>query len=161
MCPVYYSNVPGDVPGWGSIRSLPSIKDVASCASHCDLTSGCCSFEFSTTEMICNLNRECKPTRTANYKDYAFCVKGKGRLHEEEKTFRQALSPWGHPCTDLLVFSVSVYIHVLEKLRPLAVSQVFLLVHVGRGAQIRSSSQFSLGWKSKLLRLDTFPRTPF
>jgi hypothetical protein len=75
-CPVQYTNYAGDVPGWGSIRSLLSINNVASCANHCDLTSGCCSFEYSPTERRCNLNTECKPTTAAVHKDYTFCVKG-------------------------------------------------------------------------------------
>ena len=74
-CPVHYYKDAGDVPGWGSIQSLPSINNVVSCARHCDVTSGCCSFEYSPTEMKCNLNRECRPTKGA-YKDYAFYVKG-------------------------------------------------------------------------------------
>ena len=75
-CPAQYTNYAGDVPGWGSIRSLLSINNVASCARNCDLTSGCCSFEYSPTERRCNLNTECKPTTAAVHKDYTFCVKG-------------------------------------------------------------------------------------
>ena len=75
-CPVQYTNYAGDVPGWGSIQSLLSINNDTSCAKHCDLTSGCCSFEYSPTERRCNLNRECKPTRAEVHKNYTFCVKG-------------------------------------------------------------------------------------
>ena len=85
VCPENYTEYPGDVPGWGSIISLPSffaspdlpsIDDINSCALACDLTPDCCSFEFSQTEVRCNLNTECGPTSTEIYKDYTFCVKG-------------------------------------------------------------------------------------
>ena len=86
MCPENYTEYPGDVPGWGSIMSLtsphefeyklPPIDDINSCAQACDGTLDCCSFEFSQTEVRCNLNTECGPTSTEIYKDYTFCVKG-------------------------------------------------------------------------------------
>ena len=85
VCPENYTEYPGDVPGWGSIMSLPSfwgssdlppINDMNSCAYACNLTPDCCSFEFSQTEVKCNLNTECGPTTTEIYKDYIFCVKG-------------------------------------------------------------------------------------
>ena len=76
-CPFPYSNDVGDVPGWGSIKSLPSISNIESCARHCSTTPfRCCSFEYSPTRRKCNLNTECRPTTTAVFGDYAFCVKG-------------------------------------------------------------------------------------
>merc|ERR1712179_703552 len=74
-CPRPYSNHNGDVPGWGSIKSFPSISDIVGCGGKCDTTPGCCSIEYSPTEKICNLNTECKPTTTVVYKDYLFCAK--------------------------------------------------------------------------------------
>ena len=75
-CPSKYTPHAGDVPGWGSIGSFPSISDIGICEDKCDLTTGCCSFEYSPTEKICNLNTECRPTKAEVYKDYAFCMKG-------------------------------------------------------------------------------------
>ena len=89
VCPENYTEYPGDVPGWGSIISLPNffaspdlpaIDNIDSCALACDLTPDCCSFEFSQTEVRCNLNTECGPTSTENYNDYTFCGKSKSRL---------------------------------------------------------------------------------
>ena len=89
VCPENYKEYPGDVPGWGSIMSLPSfwgssdlppINDMNSCAYACNLTPDCCSFEFSQTEVRCNLNTECGPTSTENYNDYTFCGKSKSRV---------------------------------------------------------------------------------
>ena len=88
VCPENYTEYPGDVPGWGSIISLPNffaspdlpaIDNIDSCALACDLTPDCCSFEFSQTEVRCNLNTECGPTSTENYNDYTFCGKSKSR----------------------------------------------------------------------------------
>merc|ERR1711962_1432143 len=90
VCPENYTEYPGDVPGWGSIISLPNffaspdlptIDNIDSCALACDLTPDCCSFEFSQTEVRCNLNTECGPTSTENYNDYTFCGKRSGDGH--------------------------------------------------------------------------------
>merc|ERR1711962_494821 len=90
VCPENYTEYPGDVPGWGSIISLPNffaspdlppIINIDSCALACDFTTNCCSFEFSQTEMRCNLNTECGPTSTENYNDYTFCGKRSGDGH--------------------------------------------------------------------------------
>jgi len=74
-CPFPYTEIPGDVGGWGSLEGHSSIDTVLSCAGLCDGNPACCSFEYSSTEKKCNLNRECQPTKGV-YRDYAFCVQG-------------------------------------------------------------------------------------
>lgn len=73
VCPDGYSEKSGDIPGWGQIgkRSAPNVIE---CGKLCDGASGCWSFEYSTTEKFCNLNRDANP-RVGAYKDYAFCSK--------------------------------------------------------------------------------------
>merc|ERR1711970_573537 len=72
-CPSSYRLVPGDVPGWGSIRGLIKVSSREQCALLCNQEKLCNSFEHSNTDGICNLNLQSAPT-TAKYKDYAFCV---------------------------------------------------------------------------------------
>ena len=75
-CPASYTYVAGDVPGVGvGVGSLPSVDNIESCAGHCDISSNCCSFEYSPRRKLCNLNSECQPTIEV-YQDYEFCVKG-------------------------------------------------------------------------------------
>ena len=53
-----------------------SIEDsVYGCSKRCNDEPKCCSFEYSQTEKICNLNKDCAPT-SLQFKDYKFCVKG-------------------------------------------------------------------------------------
>ena len=85
-CPAGYNNHFGDVSGWGSIRGLASVKNIESCAKHCDITSGCCSFEYSQSEQSCNLNSECAPTSTEVYKDFSFCGKDQGDTQTQIRT---------------------------------------------------------------------------
>merc|ERR1712062_412359 len=66
----------GDVHGWGeSIGSFPEIKTSDTCAFLCSVIYAqyCCSYEWSPTELKCNLNKECHTQTRTNHKDYLFC----------------------------------------------------------------------------------------
>ena len=70
--------VEGDVGGYGNVANEPSVadQDLGSCATLCNARPReCCSFEWSPSSRICNLNQECAPTGK-KFKDYLFCVKG-------------------------------------------------------------------------------------
>ena len=71
-CPEGYTLKPGDVPGWGTISGRHSAATVEDCTAICDQNDRCCSVEWSPTEKLCNLNKECKPTARL-YKDYLLC----------------------------------------------------------------------------------------
>ena len=80
-CPQGYISKSGDVPGWGSISKNPSTATYDDCSTLCDEDCTCCSFEYSETSHVCNLNKECEPT-VGPYLDYGFCSKGQnGRLN--------------------------------------------------------------------------------
>ena len=68
----------GDIGGTGQIGQYTE-NSISGCAARCDGIPECCSFEYSTTENKCNLNRDCSPT-SGVYKDYYFCVKGMYKL---------------------------------------------------------------------------------
>ena len=72
-CPSGYTLKPGDVPGWGSISGSHSTTTINDCSALCDKDASCRSFEYSKTEMICNLNREHEPTQ-GPFRDYLFCT---------------------------------------------------------------------------------------
>jgi hypothetical protein len=75
-CPQGYLSREGDVPGYGTeIKGKQNTDVVTDCSSKCDIDPNCCSFEWSPTTKLCNLNRTCEPTQ-AKYKDYYFCTKG-------------------------------------------------------------------------------------
>ena len=74
-CPGGYTIASGDVQGWGSISGNHQDKSMIGCQEMCDNTRSCCSFEWSPTTRVCNLNNECRPTR-GQFKDYLFCMKG-------------------------------------------------------------------------------------
>merc|ERR1719499_273113 len=72
--------MPGDVPGSGSNQFVAGIGEIDSakkCAQYCDKEEGCGSYEFSPSELKCNVNTENEPTTTKIYKDYQFCSKKK------------------------------------------------------------------------------------
>ena len=70
-----YKLVPGDTPGWG-LQIRGKIQTTAKgCAKYCSEEKSCCSYEYSPTEKLCNLNKDCKPT-AEKYEDFDFCVKG-------------------------------------------------------------------------------------
>ena len=72
-CPSGYTLKPGDIPGWGSISGSHSTTTINDCSALCDKDASCRSFEYSKTEMICNLNREHEPTQ-GPFRDYLFCT---------------------------------------------------------------------------------------
>ena len=76
-CPDGYTYHAGDAGGWGTLSDGRGtiIKDTATCAEQCDGAPACCSFEYSPTSKICNLNVECTPSKGV-FEDYVFCVKG-------------------------------------------------------------------------------------
>ena len=77
-CPEGYILVEGDVGGYGNVGNEPSVadQDLGACAALCTTRPGeCCSFEWSPSLKICNLNQECAPTGN-KFRDYLFCVKG-------------------------------------------------------------------------------------
>jgi len=75
-CRTGYVAASGDVPQFGNIgaNSINNILTSDACGKLCDQTSGCCSYEWSPTSKICNLNRECQPS-APKYQDYGFCKK--------------------------------------------------------------------------------------
>ena len=75
-CPPAYTSKTGDIPGWGQIRGKIETT-MTGCGEECDKAEGCCSFEFSDSSKLCNLNRDCEPT-LGKYKDYHYCTQGKG-----------------------------------------------------------------------------------
>ena len=77
-CEIGYTNVTGDIPGWGSIDGRgygASVASCAACASLCDDTAGCRSYECSPTALLCNLNDVALPTKPISFLDFAFCVR--------------------------------------------------------------------------------------
>ena len=62
-CPLGYTLMPGDVPGYGSISTHSNTATENECSGLCDKHSSCCSFEYSKTYLYCNLNTECRPTQ--------------------------------------------------------------------------------------------------
>eukprot|EP00092_Neocalanus_flemingeri_P012747 GFUD01013736.1.p1 GENE.GFUD01013736.1~~GFUD01013736.1.p1 ORF type:complete len:403 (-),score=79.02 GFUD01013736.1:170-1258(-) len=74
-CPAGYYLGSGDIPGWGQIRGKIETS-LAGCGEECSNTKECCSFEFSVTFGLCNLNRDCQPSKIP-YKDYYFCIQNK------------------------------------------------------------------------------------
>ena len=75
-CKDGFQLVPGDILGWGQIGSTGNVKDTDGCGDLCRNTTGCKSYEYSTTEKICNLNTDSEPTAEV-YRNYAFCVAGR------------------------------------------------------------------------------------
>merc|ERR1712029_107068 len=66
----------GDMrPGEGSLDKKNNIQTKDECGQFCDRNPNCCSYEWSATTKICNLNRECQP-RHPKSGDYQFCTKG-------------------------------------------------------------------------------------
>merc|ERR1719238_2593247 len=75
--------MPGDVPGSGSSQFVATsgIDSADKCAEYCDKNKGCGSYEFSPSELKCNINTENEPTSEKIYKDYQFCSKMKTGKH--------------------------------------------------------------------------------
>jgi len=75
--------MPGDVPGSGSskLSNTGSIDSADKCAEYCNKNKDCGSYEFSPSELRCNVNTESEPTSKKIYKDYQFCSKKKTGKH--------------------------------------------------------------------------------
>ena len=83
-CPDGFFNELGDIGGSGQIGG--GIKTtMAGCGKECTRTPACCSFEFSYTSQLCNLNSDCFPSLPP-YLDYYFCTKHSefGEFHDLE-----------------------------------------------------------------------------
>jgi hypothetical protein len=83
ICEKGYLYMPGDVPGSGSNKYLTTggIDSAEKCAEFCTKEDGCGSYEFSPSELKCNINTENEPTSRKIYKDYQFCSKEKTGKH--------------------------------------------------------------------------------
>ena len=66
-----------DIPGTGQIRGWIKTS-LDGCGKACSEESNCCSFEYSFSKKICNLNIDCEPT-SPRYQDYVFCSKNDGK----------------------------------------------------------------------------------
>ena len=75
VCPEGYLKDEGDIWGWGSdLGSKLSVSSIEECASKCDALPLCLSFEHSSTEQLCNLNKIARPSHP-KAGDYLFCRK--------------------------------------------------------------------------------------
>ena len=81
-CPSGYTSHPGDIYGHSQIGTTSTETDISGCSQRCNDEADCCSFEYSTSEHYCNLNKDCAPT-TSVYKDYNFCVKIECKDHPD------------------------------------------------------------------------------
>jgi len=83
ICAKGYMYMPGDVPGSGSSQFVATggIDSADKCAEYCNKEKNCGSYEFSPSELKCNVNTENEPTSKKIYKDYQFCSKKLGGKH--------------------------------------------------------------------------------
>merc|ERR1719317_593764 len=72
-CPAGYAYKEGDIPGWGQLKGRIETT-MEGCSDECSNQAGCCSYEYSYSSGVCNLNKDCEPT-VGKYKDYLFCTK--------------------------------------------------------------------------------------
>ena len=74
-CPAGYESKDGDIPGAGQIQT--GIRTTMKrCSEKCNEDKSCCSYEYSYSSGVCNLNRDCQPTHTGEkYQNYNFCAK--------------------------------------------------------------------------------------
>merc|ERR1712142_813524 len=107
--------MPGDVPGSGSSQFVATsgIDSADKCAEYCDKEKNCGSYEFSPSELKCNVNTENEPTSKKIYKDYQFCSKkstGKhaGFIRYEPKDVRAAAPASGTQTTSPAKTNVEV-----------------------------------------------------
>ena len=61
----------GDIPGMGQIKGGIEAS-LAECGTMCSRDVTCCSFEYSTSTGLCNLNWDYRTTNI-QYTDYIFC----------------------------------------------------------------------------------------
>merc|ERR1711862_725012 len=77
VCPLGWVTNDGDTPGWGQLGGGIFTGNVGECTQRCEENPSCCSIEYSPTEKLCNLNRDCTPS-APKYKDYLYCTKRGG-----------------------------------------------------------------------------------
>ena len=90
-CTSGFTQMAGDVGGWGKIGEKgggETVEDCAQCADMCMSEEECGSYECSPTDLKCNLNSETAPTNTEGFKDYLFCSK------DPNKAVRVMLPGW-------------------------------------------------------------------
>lgn len=90
-CTSDFTEMAGDVGGWGEIGDRgggETVEDCAQCADMCMREEKCGSYECSPTDLKCNLNSETTPTNTDGFKDYLFCSK------DPKKAVRDMLPGW-------------------------------------------------------------------
>ena len=60
LCPLGYNYHNGGVSGWGSISGQAYFEELSLtfCKWLCESKTDCCSFEWSPTSRMCNLNKE-------------------------------------------------------------------------------------------------------
>ena len=76
-CPAGYELKIGDEPGWGTDLGSRLSLSLQECADECSKKTACLSFEQSSSNKLCNLNRVAKPKNQGPYKDFVFCMKQK------------------------------------------------------------------------------------
>merc|ERR1719357_1579329 len=74
-CPEEYYNIDGFIDGMGQIEGNFE-STMIECGEKCSNNTECCSFEFSYSTRLCNLNRDCAPSSVKSG-DYFFCIKDK------------------------------------------------------------------------------------
>merc|ERR1711933_538 len=72
-CPANYVSAEGDIAGWGQIKGRIQTT-MKGCSEECNKHEECCSFEYSHSSGLCNLNRDCQPSKE-KYLDYNFCIR--------------------------------------------------------------------------------------
>jgi len=105
-CPPGYDSKEGDIPGWGQLGGM-IYTNKKGCRDRCNRNKNCCSFEYSDSWKLCNLNRDCQPSR-GKYQDYVFCVKQNVRgqmsecmekgFHYLGNTLRELITPTAEEC---------------------------------------------------------------
>jgi len=83
-CPANYVSAEGDIPGWGQIKGRIQTT-MKGCSEECNKHEGCCSFEYSHSSGLCNLNRDCQPSK-GKYLDYNFCIRKCGTVNVDCQT---------------------------------------------------------------------------
>merc|ERR1719320_2366655 len=73
VCPAGYDYKEGDIQGWGQLKGRINTT-MEGCSDECNNQADCCSFEYSFSSGLCNLNKDCEPS-LGKYKDYHFCRK--------------------------------------------------------------------------------------
>lgn len=81
-CAVGFTEVAGDVPGWGRVNGLGGgyrLESCQECADVCNSEEACFSYECSSSTFRCNLNTHLNASG-APYKDFLTCQKATDQL---------------------------------------------------------------------------------